>query len=355
MATVGIDINHKERVLAAINLEEPDRVPIFSNFTQVFEEQLCKYLGIKDQVTLSKFLDLDCFLLPHEARAIAPGKIIKKKFPDGSFIDEWGIRQKIPGETDFLFLEHPLKNIEDLDNYEFPELPSINYLKENVRKFGEEYAISGGFGWVFFERAWLLRGFSNFMMDMIMHPSFADKLLDKILSYNMAVAESQCELPIDIFQVGDDYGMQDRLMMSPNLWRKFIKPRLKKLFEIPRTKGLPISLHSDGNISDIVPDLIEIGVTILNPIQPLALDPANIKEKYGNKLTLYGTIDIQRTLPFGTTEDVKNEVITRLKTCGYGGGLILAPTHSVLPDVPAENYLTFIKAAKKYGTYPLHL
>jgi hypothetical protein len=114
---------------------------------------------------------------------------------------------------------------------------------------------------------------------------------------------------------------------------------------------LPISFHSDGNIAEIVPDLIEIGVTILNPIQPLALDPSKVKGNHGSQLALYGTIDIQRTLPFGTTEDVKNEVINRLKTCGQGGGLILAPTHSVLPDVPVENYLAFIKAAKKYGTY----
>jgi len=111
--------------------------------------------------------------------------------------------------------------------------------------------------------------------------------------------------------------------------------------------------HSDGNIEKIIPDLIDIGVNILNPVQPRALNPKIVKEKYGEKLAQWGTIDIQYTLPFGTINDIVKEVLTRIKTVGYDGGLILAPSHTILPDVPIENYLAFVKFAKKYGIYPI--
>ena len=141
------------------------------------------------------------------------------------------------------------------------------------------------------------------------------------------------------------------MLMSPATWRRFIKPRLAKLAAIPRKKGIPTFLHCDGNPTAILDDLVEVGVTVLNPVQPLAIDPSYVKEKYSDDLCLFGTIDIQRTLPFGTPEDVQKEVITRMETCGRNGGLILSPTHNVPPDVPMANVLALAEAVQKYGKY----
>jgi len=353
----AIEINHKERVLAAVNLEEPDRVPIFlatPGFTEAFRSRLSEYLGISDPIELNKALDLDCGPSFPRSLILTEGVTgrIRKRLPDGSFIDEWGVTLRTPKDTDFIFLDYPLKSMDDFERHEFPEPPSeFDNLIKTIKEYGDQYPIIGGFGWALFERAWLLRGFTNFMIDLTRHKGFVDKLLDKILAYDIEYAKRICEYDIDIFYIGDDYGMQDRLLMSPKTWRKFFKPRLKKLLKVPKKRGLPVCIHSDGNISEIIPDLIEVGITILNPVQPLALDPAYVKQNYGDQLAQYGTIDIQKTLPFGTPEDVKNEVITRVQTVGYNGGLILATTHSVLPDTPVENFLAFVKAAKKYGVY----
>ncbi len=351
-------MNHKERVIASVNMEEPDRVPwcAYFGFAPSLHEKLCDYLGVPrttindDFPELYRKLDFDLIISDP-----SPPEGFPKQFPDGSYQDHFGVTfMKYLGFSERP-IKHPLmhSNVEDLENYEFPDPESLSLdpIDRSVRKYGDKYAIMSGFHYTLFERAWTLRGFAQSLTDFYAHPSFAEKLLDKITKYDVELAKRIAEKPIDIYWIGDDYSDQRGMLMSPNTWRKFIKPRLARIAGIARKKGIPVLLHCDGNPTDILDDLVEVGITVLNPVQPLAIDPGYVKEKYGDDLCLFGAIDIQRTLPFGSPEDVEKEVITRMETCGYNGGLILSPTHNVPPDVPVANVLALVRAIKKYGKY----
>ena len=149
---------------------------------------------------------------------------------------------------------------------------------------------------------------------------------------------------------GDDVGAQNTMLISPQLWRKFLKPRYARLARFVKRGGAKFFFHSDGWIEPIIPDLVEIGVDILNPVQPESMDPARLKKAYGDALCFEGTISIQRTLPFGTPEEVVREVKERIETLGPTG-LILGPTHAIQPDTPIENILALYKAVRKYGVF----
>ena len=147
--------------------------------------------------------------------------------------------------------------------------------------------------------------------------------------------------------------MQDAMLISPALWRKWVKPRYASMIDAAKeiNSDVIIWYHSDGRIEPIIPDLIEIGVQVLNPVQPEAMDPAHIKSLYGDKLAFWGTVSIQQTMPFGSPDDVRAEVKQRIETVGRGGGFILAPSHVLEPEVPWENVLAFVQAAREYGSY----
>jgi uroporphyrinogen-III decarboxylase len=143
---------------------------------------------------------------------------------------------------------------------------------------------------------------------------------------------------------GDDVGMQTGMLMSPKVWRRFLKPKMAHFIASLKTihPQVKVAYHSDGNVSAIIPDLIEIGLDVLNPIQPACMDPAELKRKYGDKLCFWGSMDEQYTLPFGTAEDVRGQVLTRLKTIGQDGGLVIGPTHHVQLDTPMDNFWAMV-------------
>ena len=151
----------------------------------------------------------------------------------------------------------------------------------------------------------------------------------------------------------EDVATQQGMMISPGAFRKFLKPSLARIIAAARKVApeVVIFFHSDGNCEKIIPDLVEIGVSVLNPVQPECMDPAKLKKLYGDELAFWGTISIQKTLPFGTPDDVKAEVKERIQTVGRGGGLLISATHRIQPDVPWENLLAFFEAVEQYGTY----
>ncbi|MGE5406385.1 MAG: uroporphyrinogen decarboxylase family protein, partial [Methanosarcina sp.] len=151
-----------------------------------------------------------------------------------------------------------------------------------------------------------------------------------------------CTYPIDAFHYGDDWGQQYGLIMGIELWRKFFRPRLRKLYDEVHKAGLPVSIHSCGDISEIIPDLIEMGVNMITPLQAEALDFKYLKKEYGRNLTFWGGVSTQKTFPYGTPADVRAEVRERIKVLGTGGGYIIAPSHELQGDVPLENMLAFI-------------
>jgi uroporphyrinogen decarboxylase len=193
------------------------------------------------------------------------------------------------------------------------------------------------------------------MMDILRNKDFAHAYFDRLMEWIRVAGNRYVEMGADIIFIGDDVGAQNRMMISPALFREFLKPRYAELFSAWKrmNPALKIAYHSDGYIVPVIGDLIEVGLDILNPIQPACMDPAEVKRQFGNHLTFWGTVDIQHVLPFGTPADVAAEVKLRCETVGPGGGLILSPAHNIQSEVPIANILAFYEAAQKYGRYPL--
>ena len=192
-------------------------------------------------------------------------------------------------------------------------------------------------------------------MDLASDPVLANAILDIPEAYHLRAAEILVELGVDMIRMGDDMGTQRGMLMAPKMWREFFKPRMARFISTLKAinPDLMIAYHSDGDIRPIIPDLIEIGLDVLNPIQPACMAPAWIKKEYGGRLSFWGTIDEQHTLPFGSEDDVRDEVIERLRTTGDGGGLIIGPTHHVQLDTPMENFRAMVDTVR--GTsYPVH-
>jgi len=271
-----------------------------------------------------------------------------------SYTDEWGITwQAQPYTTPFgvghytEMTGHPLADERAIANYTGPDPHRPELYDEAARviqDFKDEYWIVGVTVTTIFETAWALRGYERMLMDFVEHPDLAEHILNISYQYHLAAAKKLVEMGVDMIWTGDDVGMQTGMLMSPKIWRKFFKPKMANFIASLKAINpqVKVAYHSDGNVSAIISDLIEIGLDVLNPIQPACMNPAGLKQKYGDELCFWGTLDEQYTLPFGKAEDVRAEVLTRLKTIGKEGGLVIGPTHHVQLDTPMENFWTMI-------------
>ena len=366
-------MRHRDRVLAALNHEEPDRCPMQVSFTPEFAARLGRDLGLAEDVihnphgrgntfVLERALDQDMLLI-HVGWVNS--YYATDTYGDGgdSYVDEWGVRWKnVAYETKFgtghytEIARHPLAEDTAIDSYQPPD-PSRSELyveaEQAVREYGDEYWIVGVTVTTIFETAWALRGYAKTLMDLAVNPDFVERLFDIPFHYHLAAARKLVELGVDMIWIGDDVGTQHGMLVSPSTWRRFFKPRLATFISTLKAVNpdVRVAYHSDGAIYPIIPDLVEIGVDVLNPIQPRPMDPVRVKREYGDKLCFWGTIDEQYTLPFGTPAEVKNEVLTRLRTIGRDGGLILGPTHNVQLDTPLENFWAMVNtiADTPYG------
>jgi uroporphyrinogen-III decarboxylase len=253
---------------------------------------------------------------------------------------------------------HPLADDAAIDSYRppDPDRPELYTEAERViREFQDEYWIVGVTVTTIFETAWALRGYERTLMDLALNPEYIDRLFDIPFRYHLSAAKKLTELGVDMIWLGDDIGSQDRLLISPAAWRCFLKPRLATIIETVKriNPALKVAYHSDGDISPLIPELIEIGLDVLNPIQPRSMDPARVKKAYGNNLCFWGTIDEQHTLPFGSPADVQREVIDRLNSIGRDGGLIIGPTHHVQLDTPLPNFWAMIDTIRNTSYHSL--
>jgi uroporphyrinogen decarboxylase len=351
-------MKHRERVLTALNHEIPDRCPMQISFTPEFAERLKGDLQIKGRKVhnphgggntyeLERALDEDLILT-------SVGWANSYYQAGGEYSDEWGIVWRSqPYSTPFgnghytEITHHPLADEQAVSAYMPPD-PTRPELYEEagqvIRDYKSEYWITGVTVTTVFETAWALRGLDQMLIDFVSEPDLADQILDIPFRYHLTAAKKLVEMGVDMIWIGDDVGMQTGMLISPRTWRKFFKTRMANFIAALKAinPDVKIAYHSDGNISTIIPDLIEIGLDVLNPIQPACMDPQILKQKYGDKLCFWGSIDEQHTLPFGTAADVRQEVFTRLATLGKQGGLILGPTHHVQLDTPLENFWALV-------------
>lgn len=275
------------------------------------------------------------------------------------YTDEWGIGWKnVPYRTQFgtghytEIANHPLADDDAIGSYRPPDpnRPELYLEAERmVKEFKDEYWIVGVTVCTIFETAWALRGLSRTLMDFALNPDLVEALFDIPFHYHLTAARKLTELGVDMIWIGDDVGSQERMLISPATWRRFFRPRMATFITTVKqiNPDVKVAYHSDGDITPIIPDLIEIGLDVLNPVQPRSMDPEKLKKACGDRLCFWGSIDEQYTLPFGTPVEVEQEVITRLKTIGQNGGLIIGPTHHVQLDTPRENFWAMVNTIIK--------
>jgi len=230
--------------------------------------------------------------------------------------------------------------------YPDPHAPGrLAGLPEFVEENGEKFVLLFLNG--IFDRAWHVRGFENFMTDLVAHPRFAEELLESALGFNLGLVEQIGERAgvhgiLDV----EDWGAQESMLISPSCWRSLLKPRLAQVFAAAHRKGLAVFVHSCGNITDIVRDLVEIGVDVLNPLQPEAMDPQWVKREFGRDLVLWGGIGAQSVIPYGCPEEVREAAKYALETLGADGGYIYGNAGAVPTETPLGNMLALVEAVR---------
>jgi uroporphyrinogen decarboxylase len=383
----------RERFLAALSHEEPDRVPldlggINTTLMVGTYDRLKVFLGMDELPTrlLSKTwqivepherilerLSIDTryifpkVRLPQESSHEEIPSEAPQKTVEDRFVDEWGITRRFIMHY-YEIAEHPLRearSVEDIDSYPWPnakEYLLVEGLREQARYLRQNtvYTLVGYIPGSLFEQAWYLRGYAELLMDFLLNKDLAHALFTRVLEVRKQNAEiflDEVGDYLDVIQVGDDLATQDRPATSPALYREMVKPYQAELFRFVKERT-PARLyyHSCGAVAPLIDDLIEIGVDALNPVQVSAegMDTAELKARFGDQIAFWGAIDTQRVLPFGTTEQVRDEVRGRIDDLAPGGGYVLAGVHNLQPDIPPENIVAMYEEAASYGRYPLH-
>lgn len=318
-------LSSKERVLMAMNHEEPDRVPMDYWAWKEVNDELQSYLSLRDYDELLEYLGVD--LRTIRAPYVGPK-------------DCWeGLRK--------------VKTIEDLEDCDLPNPDMFDY--SNLERLCDKYshyAVMGGAWSPVFCTASALIGMETLMIKTYEEPDFTKLFLEKItdLFYEQSVRTFEAAKgKMDIFFMGDDYGTQRNLIMSEDTWDEFYAPQLARLFGLARDFGLKVMLHSCGSVSKLIPRLIELGMDALDPVQVRAADmePEKLKAEFGDSVTFHGGLDTQHILPFGTVEEVRAEAGRLIEIFGSGGGYILAPSQEFLPDIPLENILVMYEVGGK--------
>ena len=364
-------MNRRERVLQAINHQETDFVPYNFHAVSPVWDTLCQHYGLRDTHQAIDFIGNHVIKVGSDFNynpwAAETGKV--ELTPSGGPVrteldqsgelhtDEfgcvWDRRGGLPHPVDYPMagLEGTAELAKALEGYIFPDAyreGRFDLAKALADRYRGQVFLFGKLGMVLFERAWSIRGMSQLLIDMAVQPEFVEELLDRILTeWNLPIIDQQLALGVDGFYFADDWGTKTGLMFSPAMWRRFIKPRLAIIYQHCREAGVVVGQHSDGAVEPLFPDLIEIGLQVFNPLSPSVMDPHTMKEKYGDRLTFYGGIDVETTLPLGTPDQVREEIRSRAKIMGRGGGYILQSSHTILEDVPMENIVAYVEEVRR--------
>jgi len=329
----------KERTRRALWREPVDRLPVQVNFTPAMGRKLAEHFAVSLDELPARFdnhlLRLD---LSFPRRPGAAG---------GTVLDWWGAGWST--ETEGYWPTHaPLAETTDLAAFDWPDPAGPELLAEAKRTLEADqgaHFVVPNFGFALFERAWSLHGFDQLLMDMVTETAWVEELLERITLIQVRLARRFVALGVDGGYFGDDYGAQKSMLFSPKLWRELIKPRLARLFAVFREADLPVILHSDGNIKAILPDLVDIGLTCLNPVQPEVLEHSWLQREFGQHLSFYGGLSTQDVLPRLGPEGVRDATRACIGDLApHGTGLVLGPSHRMQSDISATNVAAMLEA-----------
>jgi uroporphyrinogen decarboxylase len=332
----GERVNRRERVAASIRHTQPDKVPWQLDFTAPAREAMVAWFGDGDfEASLG-----NCLMVldtePRNSWRRVHGEV---------WADEFGVQWDRTIDQDIGTVSNTPLTCENLATYPFPDPDDparFEGWEKAIAERGDAYVV-GNLGFSLFERAWTLAGMENVLMAMIDDKPFVNGLLDRIVEYNLEIIEKACAYPIDAMRFGDDWGHQRGLITGHALWRELIGPRVRKMYQLSKSKGKCVFIHSCGKVDELFPDLIESGVDVFNPFQPEVMDVYEMKRRFGKRLSFWGGISTQKTLPYGTVAQVKEEVKRLIDAVGKNCGYIAAPAHAIPKDARPENIAAMIE------------
>ena len=344
-------ISHKQRIFDAVNHKVMGRFPVQIDFSPAALEKYLRYLGLEVKSELQLLETFDNHLV-YAYKNDVFRKTRRREIPESRYVtDEWGVSWDCSQEGTS-FSNHPLTDIREYKNYKYPDPYSDEIMEgvsDIVSEYSDEYAVSSYQVLCLFERCWSLRGFENFLIDLIDESDFAHELLDRVTEYQIVIAKRWIDSGINVARTGDDYGGQSGMLMSPELWRRMIKPRLKRIWDVYKAAGLPLMHHTCGDVRPIIPDFIEMGLDVLNNVQSETMPIEELSEMYGDKLTFYGGISSQLVLSTKSPAEVKKDVRKVIDILGKHRALIIAPSVAITSDVSIENIDALMDAIREYN------
>ena len=326
--------------------QRPAYVPWHFQFTQEPWEQLCTHFGGEDAAERA---------IGNHILELGSAIGFFEPLPNDRYRDFFGVTWDRTVDKDIGIVEGCVLPEPTLKGYTFPDPLDSRFFQDipvKIAKYPDRFRVFY-LGFSLFERAWTLRGMENLLFDFVDHPEFVHRLFGTIADYNIAQVRAALSYDIDAVYFGDDWGQQHGLQMGPKLWREFIYPVLKRMYGAVHAGDKYVFIHSCGDIDELFGDLIGIGLDCFNPFQPEVMDVAALAKQYRGQLVFHGGLSTQRTLPYGTQEDVRAET-RRLLEMGREGGYIFAPAHDVEGDVALENMLAFIDVVQSQPGYRNH-
>ena len=341
------ELTSAERVMKALRREEPDRIP---HFEWILDHRVRHAIcpgSSTEEFTVR--MGLDAMLTAPDYKTEQTGPTL--------FRNEWGSISEKGSEEHSTVVEGPIKTLDDLKNYEPPNPHAphrFDSLKKIVKRYKGKYAIGVHLNDVLSVPRNLM-GFQNLMIAFT-EPELIKGLVELSVNVNIELAKETAKHGADFIFTGDDYASTESPFMSPDMFREYLYPGLKKVVADFHEQGLPVIKHSDGNIRPLLDMILDSGIDCLDPLDPLAgLNIGDIKKKYGDRIAVKGNVDCAHTLTFGSVEDVVKETLEVIKTAGPGGGIIISSSNSIHSAVKPANYLAMINTIKTYGKYPINL
>jgi uroporphyrinogen decarboxylase len=333
-------MTNRERVTASLEHRQPDKTPYRIGFTAPIRARMAAFYGDPDfESKLGNALTTLSTELPGGWREVRPD----------IWEDEFGVQWDRSVDRDIGVVCNQMITPESLSDYAFPDPDDPRrwdrFPLELERNPGQ-FCVSN-IGFSLFERAWTLCGMENLLTAMAMDPGFVHALLDRILEHNLARIEHACSFRIDAMMFGDDWGSQQGVLMGPQLWREFLKPRVRQMYAAAHARGKWVFIHSCGKVDALFDDLIECGLDCFNPFQPEVMNPFEMKRQYGDRLSFFGGISTQKTLPYATPSQVRDEVRRLLDEVGRNGGYIASPAHDTPGDARPENVAAMIEVLRE--------